>query len=58
MEPVILSVEDAQKALGGIGRSKLYDLIGRKHLDARKLGRRTFITTASIRALAEQLEAA
>ena len=57
MDPVTVSVDDAKKALG-IGHTKIYELIAQKRLDARKLGRRTLITTASIRSLADELEAA
>lgn len=57
MEPVTVTVEDARKALG-IGVTKTYELIAKGRLDARKLGRRTLITTASIRALVDELEAA
>lgn len=57
IEPITVSVNDAKRALG-IGHTKLYELISDKRLDARKLGTRTLITTASIRALVADLEAA
>lgn len=51
MEPVALSIEDTRKALGGIGRTKLYEMLKPggplRHL---KVGTRTLVTTESIRA--------
>ena len=38
-----------------IGLSKLHELIRSGHLDARKIGRRTVITTASIQKFVEEL---
>lgn len=38
-----------------IGNTKVYDLIGSKRLDARKIDGRTVITGASIKALIESL---
>jgi len=35
----------------GIGRSKLYELIGQGRLETRKIGSRTLIPTESLRAL-------
>jgi hypothetical protein len=50
MDPIALSIEDTRKALGGIGRTKLYDLIGKQSLRTFKVGTRTLVTTESIRA--------
>ncbi len=36
-------------AIGGFGRTTLYQLINLKLLDARKLGRRTLVTDESLR---------
>lgn len=52
MEPLTVTVADACAALG-IGRTKLYELIGAGQLETFKIGKRTLIKTASIRALVE-----
>ncbi|WP_425228739.1 helix-turn-helix domain-containing protein [Sphingomonas sp.] len=51
--PLVVSVADAGLLLG-VGRTHLYALIGQKRLVARKLGTRTVITMASIRALVDE----
>ncbi|MGY6643802.1 MAG: helix-turn-helix domain-containing protein [Salinarimonas sp.] len=48
MEPVAVSVREAQRLLGGIGRTKLYQLIADGKLRPLKLGRRTLIPISSI----------
>jgi excisionase family DNA binding protein len=50
MEPVATSINDAAKALS-LGRTSIYALIKEGRLDTVKLGRRTLVKTASIRAL-------
>ena len=50
MEPVATSVSGAAKALG-LGRTTIYKLISDGQLETIKIGRRTLIKTASIRAL-------
>lgn len=50
MEPIATSVNGAAKALS-IGRTTVYELINSGRLETVKLGRRTLIKTASIRAL-------
>ena len=52
MEPIATSVNDAARALS-LGRTSIYALIKEGRLEAVKLGRRTLIKTASIRALIE-----
>lgn len=56
MKPFLLSIHEARMALGGesdpIGRTTIYRMIGRNELEAVKVGKRTFITYASIEALA------
>ncbi len=44
---IAYTIEDASK-LAGIGRTRLYELIGNKTLDARKSGSRTLIVAASL----------
>jgi excisionase family DNA binding protein len=50
MEPIATSVNGAAKALS-LGRTSIYELIKSGRLETVKLGRRTLIKTASIRAL-------
>lgn len=52
MEPLVLSINEAAKALG-IGRSSVYALIKSGSLDSIKIGTRTLLTTESIRRLAQ-----
>lgn len=53
MDPIAISIEDARKALG-IGRTKLYELIGEEKLQTFRVGRRRLVTVESIRAFAAQ----
>lgn len=52
IEPVAISVNSAARTLG-IGRTSIYALLKDGRLDAIKIGRRTLLTTASIRKLAQ-----
>jgi len=52
MEPVTLTIDGTKKATG-LGTTKIYELIGQGKLDTVKIGRRTLVKTASIRALLE-----
>lgn len=52
MEPLAVSINSAAKALG-IGRSSIYSLIKEGRLEAIKIGRRTLLTTTSIKRLAQ-----
>jgi len=47
-EVIALTIAEAAKA-SGIGRTTLYELIGAKKLDARKVGARTLIIGESLR---------
>ncbi|WP_285710471.1 helix-turn-helix domain-containing protein [Erythrobacter oryzae] len=49
-EPLAYSVADACR-VSSIGRTRLYQLIGEGRLQARKVGKRTLIPAASLRAL-------
>ena len=51
MELLAISINDTAKALG-IGRSSVYTLLKSGRLDAIKIGRRTLLTTESIKRLA------
>lgn len=48
MAPEIYPIPLAQARLGGISRQKVYDLIDQQLLERVHLGRRAFITRASI----------
>lgn len=50
MEQLTISISTAAKALG-VGRSTVYSLIKQNRIEAIKVGRRTLLTTASIRRL-------
>lgn len=50
MDPISVTVEGACRATG-LGMTKIYELISEKRLKAVKIGRRTLITTESIRRL-------
>jgi len=52
MEPLCVSVAEAARVLG-IGLTKTWALIGEDKLRSKKLGRRTVVTTKSIRELVE-----
>jgi excisionase family DNA binding protein len=52
MEPVCVSVNEAREALG-VGRTKLYELINAGKLRVVRLGRRTLVSTESLRELAQ-----
>jgi hypothetical protein len=53
-EPLAYRIPDAGR-MTGLGNTKLYELIGRGVLDARKAGSRTLITGESLRAYVESL---
>ena len=57
LERLTVTITEAVRLLG-IGRSTIYALMGRGDLAARKVGRRTLITTASIRTFLDALPAA
>ena len=52
MELLAISINDTAKALG-VGRSSVYSLLKSGRLDAIKIGRRTLLTTESIKRLAQ-----
>ncbi len=52
MEPIVISVKNASKALG-LGRTSIYALINQGKLETIKIGRRTLVTVSSIRRLIE-----
>ena len=52
MEAILISIPGAAKALG-LGRSKIYGLIGEGRLETVKIGRRNLVKANSVRSLAE-----
>ena len=50
LEPLAYSVADAIR-VSSIGKTRLYSLIKEGKLEARKIGKRTLIPAASLRAL-------
>lgn len=52
MEPLTVTIDGAKKATG-LGATKIYELISQGKLESVKVGRRTLVKTASIRALVE-----
>jgi excisionase family DNA binding protein len=52
IEPMVLGVKDAATFIG-LSRSRLYELIADGHIEARKLGARTVVPTASLRAFVD-----
>ncbi|MFI8776516.1 helix-turn-helix domain-containing protein [Brachybacterium paraconglomeratum] len=57
METLLVSVEDAARAIGG-SRSTVYRLIDSGDLERVKIGRRALVTTESVRAYVDGLVAA
>ena len=52
-EREILTVEEAAKWLG-VGRSKVYELIGRGELGVLRMGRRTCVPVSALRSFVER----
>lgn len=52
LQPLAYSIADACK-VSSIGKTRLYSLIAEGRLEARKIGKRTLIPAASLRALIE-----
>jgi excisionase family DNA binding protein len=53
MEALCVSIPETKNLLG-VGRTKIYELINEGRLEVVKIGRRTLVKTASIRALVEE----
>jgi hypothetical protein len=56
-DPLGVSVEEAKRHLGGVSTATVYRLMDAKKLEKRKVGNRTIITMASIKALLQPAEA-
>lgn len=57
MDPLFLPIPDACRVLG-IGRSKIYELIGNGRITVRKIGRKTLIPREELVAFAAGLPVA
>ena len=57
MQQLALTIEDAVKT-SGLARSRIYELLGKGELEARKAGRRTLIMGDSLRTYLENLPSA
>lgn len=53
MEPITVTINETKKVTG-LGHTKVYELINQGKLQTVKIGRRTLVKTASIRALVDQ----
>lgn len=57
MEQQLLPIyPDTGKALGGLGRTKIYELIGTGELRTVKIGRRRFVPAAAVEEYVARLE--
>jgi hypothetical protein len=52
LEPLLLTVAQTKQVIN-VGHTKLYELIKERRLDTVKLGKRTLVTVASIKRLAQ-----
>ena len=48
MQPLLVSVNEARRLLGGLGRTKFYEILNQRQLTAVKIGRRTLVRVDSI----------
>lgn len=55
VEPLSVDISGACR-LTGLGRSKIYELLGSGELRSLKVGRRRIVTVAAIRAFLDRLE--
>lgn len=55
---LLVPIDDVRDALGGIGRTTIYELINARELTKVNIGARAFITDESLRAYVDRLTAA
>ncbi|MDZ7578785.1 MAG: helix-turn-helix domain-containing protein [Candidatus Nanopelagicales bacterium] len=53
----LLTIPETQDALGGLGRTKVYELMDAGAVDAVKIGRRRFVVATSVAAFVDKLQA-
>lgn len=57
MQPVLLSIyPDTGRAIGGLGRTKVYELITSGELRTVKIGRRRFVPASAVEEYVARLE--
>jgi hypothetical protein len=54
-EQLLVDINGACDALGGVGRTKIYELVNRRELVKVTIDRRSFITTESLVAYVDRL---
>jgi hypothetical protein len=54
--PLLMPYPEARKALGGIGNTKLWELIEARQLERVRIGTRAFVTAESVAAYVERLK--
>jgi excisionase family DNA binding protein len=55
IEPALVSINDAAAYLG-LGRTRVYELIAAREIDACRIGARTLVRVSSLKALADRAE--
>jgi cell fate regulator YaaT (PSP1 superfamily) len=55
IKPLLVSVRDARQMLGGVGRTKIYQLMDLGKLRSVSIGRRRMLVTASIERLVDEM---
>lgn len=53
--PLLHDISESGRALGGLGRTAVYELVKRGEIQLVKIGRRSFITAESIRAYVDRI---
>ncbi len=51
----LMPIDEVRVVLGGIGRTKIYDLVSKGHLRIVKIGRRSFLVEEDVVAFIEKL---
>lgn len=54
-EPLLLTLEEASQKLGGLSRTKLFELMRDGYLQPVKIGRRTFLTLEVLRRFVDDM---
>lgn len=54
---ILVTIEDARRSIGHVSKNRVYDYIRNGMLEAVQIGRRTFVTGDSLRALPSKFPA-